>query len=116
MTTEHLRPLLDDVRRMRLLSCLASNLAVADVPEVAIQMVRVGRLAALAKPEGGVWSIVASDVVRRFGVQNHCLNRAMETATAPHQHDLSTKAGTEVHRPRVAIIDRTSSRGNSDFD
>ena len=96
MTTEHLRPLLDDVRGMRLLSCLASNLAGADVPEVAVQMVRVGRLTALAKPDGGVRGIVAGDVVRRLPrTIAQQLSAAVETATAPHQYALSTKAGTE---------------------
>ena len=97
MTTEHLRPLLDDVRGMRLLSCLASNLAVVDVPEVAVQMVRVGRLTALAKPDGGVRGIVAGDVVRRLVSRTIAqqLSAAVETATATHQKTLSTKAGTE---------------------
>ena len=80
MTTEHLKPLLDDVRGMRLLSF-------GDVPEVA-QMVRVGRLAALAKP-------VAGDVVRRLVSRTIAqqLSAAVETATAPHQYALSTKQG-----------------------
>ena len=97
VTTEHLRPLLDDVRGMRLLSCLASNLAVADVPEVAVQMVRVGRLTALTKPDGGVRGIVAGDVVRRLVSRTIAqqLSAAVETVTAPHQYALSTKAGTE---------------------
>ena len=54
MTTEHLRPLLSDMREMRLLSALGSRLATADVPEVAVQMVRLGRMTALTKPDGGV--------------------------------------------------------------
>ena len=91
MTAEHLRPLLDDVRKMRLLSCLASNLAVADVPGVAVQMVRVGRLTALTKPDGGVRGIVAGDVVRRLVSKTIAqqLSAAVETATTPRQHALS---------------------------
>ena len=51
MTTEHLRPLLSDIRGMRLLSALGSRLATADVPEVAVQMVRLGRMTALTKSQ-----------------------------------------------------------------
>ena len=90
MTTEHLRPLLDDAGGMRLLSCLASNLAVAEEPEVAVQMVRVGRLTVLAKPDGGVRGIVAGNVVRRL-VSRTIAQQLLETATAPHQYALSTK-------------------------
>ena len=44
MTTEHLRPLLEDVRGMKLLSNLAALLAKAQVTDIATQMIRVGRL------------------------------------------------------------------------
>ena len=51
MTNEHFRPLLD---------------ARAAVPQVVIEMVRVGRLTALTKPDGGVRGIVVGDTVRRL--------------------------------------------------
>ena len=38
-------------------------MATADVPEVAVQMVRLGRMTTLTKPDGGV---VAGDVVCRL--------------------------------------------------
>ena len=62
-TTEHLRPLLDDVR---LFTALGSRLAKALVPQVAVDLIRVGRLTALSKPDGGVRGIVAGDVIRRL--------------------------------------------------
>ena len=44
MTTEHLRPLLSDGRGMRLLFHLGENLARGHVPEMAVSMVRAGRM------------------------------------------------------------------------
>ena len=41
-TTEHLRPLLEDVRGMKLFSNLAAFLAKAHIPDIATQMIRVG--------------------------------------------------------------------------
>ena len=97
MTTEHLRPLLSDLRGMRLLSALGSRLATADVPEVAVQMVRLGLMTALTKPDGGVRGIVAGDVVRRLVSRTMAqqMAKVVESATSIFQYDLSTKAGTE---------------------
>ena len=41
MTTEHLRPLLDDVSCMQLFTALGSRLARALVPQVAVDLIRV---------------------------------------------------------------------------
>ena len=97
MTTEHLRPLLEDVQGMKLLSKLAALLAKAQVPDIAIQMIRLGRLTALSKPDGGVRGIVAGDVIRRLVARTMAqqLQKAVEVATAPFQYALSTKAGCE---------------------
>ena len=54
MTNEHLRPLLDDARGRKLLFTVGEQLARAAVPQEVIEMVRVGRLTALTKPDGGV--------------------------------------------------------------
>ncbi len=42
------------------------ELANADVPGAAVEAMRLGRLTALRKPDGGVRRIVAGDVVRRL--------------------------------------------------
>ena len=125
MTTEHFRPLLDDTRGMRLFTELGSRLAKALVPQVAIDLIRVGRLTALSKLDGGVRGIVAGDVVRRLVVRTMAqqLSEAVERATAPYQYALSTRAGcecvahvlqgiTELH-PELTI---TSIDGISAFD
>ena len=49
-----------------LLVQVASKLAVGDVPDEVIDGIRVGRLTALAKPDGGVRGIVVGDIIRRL--------------------------------------------------
>ena len=85
MTTEHLRPLLDDVGGMQLFTALGSRLAKALVPQVAVDLIRVGRLTTLSKRDGGVRGIVASDVIRRLVARtmSQQLSEAVERATAP---------------------------------
>ena len=58
---------------------------------------RVGRLTALQKPNGGVRGIVCWDVSRRLVARTMAqqLGPAIERATSPSQHALSTRAGTE---------------------
>ena len=67
------------------------------MPEVAVQMVRLGRMTALTKPDGGVRSIVAGDVVRRLVSRTMAqqMGKVVESATSPFQYALSTKAETE---------------------
>ena len=74
MTGDHLRPLLDHVRDSHLLFLLGDQLAKAQTPASVNDAIRLGRLTALQKPSGGV---------------------AVESVTAPFQHAMTTKAGTE---------------------
>ena len=97
MTMEHLRPLLEDMRGLRLLGEVVERLARAEVPPEVMRLVRGGRLTALAKPDGGVRGIVAGDVIRRLVARtmSQQLSKAAEAATVPHQYALSTRAGCE---------------------
>ena len=54
MTVEHLRPLLDCPRDHRLFYTLAEGLARGMVPQPIVDAVRLGRMTALSKPDGGV--------------------------------------------------------------
>ena len=94
---EHLRPLLHEARGLELYSELCSRLAQAKVPPPVIDMLRAGRLTALAKPDGGVRGIVAGYVIRRLVARTMAHQKAeiVERATAPHQYALSTKRGCE---------------------
>ena len=98
MTTEHLRLLLEDDRGKRLFVVLGEQAARAQIPDVAVELLRLGWLTALSKPDGGVrGDCVASDVFRRLVGRTIAqqLSKAAETATAPHQYALSTRAGCE---------------------
>ena len=97
MTTEHLRPLLEDRRGLRLLGEVAERLARAEVPAEVMRLVRGGRLTALSKPDGEVRGIVAGDVIRRLLARtvSQQLAKAAEAATAPHQYAHTTRAGCE---------------------
>ena len=79
---EHLRPLLDCPRDHRLFCTLAGHM--------------LGRMTALSKPDGGE-GIVIGDVVRRLVARTMAqqLSDAVESATVPFQHALSTRAGCE---------------------
>ena len=79
MTSEHLRPLLDDWSSMQVLVKAAR------------------RLTALSKRDGGVRGIVAGDVFRRLVARTMAkqLGQAVMKATSPHQYPLSTRAGCE---------------------
>ena len=97
MTTEHLRPLLNDAHTTNLFFRVGEKLSRGDVPQSVVQMVRQGRMTALAKPDGGVRGIVAGDVIRRSvaKIMAQQLGDAVEAFTAPYQCALRTKAGCE---------------------
>ena len=97
MTTEHLRPLLDDMRSLHLFFRVSERLARAQIPEGVADLLRLGRITALSKPDGGVRGIVAGDVVRRLVARTIAkqLSTAVEQATSPHQYALTTRAGCE---------------------
>ena len=65
MTVEHLHPLLDHTRDSQLFFQAAELLARAQVPPSIKEAIRLGRLTALRKVDGGVRGIVAGDIVRR---------------------------------------------------
>ena len=63
-TADHLFTILESEVDSELLVQNASKLAVGDVPDEVIDGIRVGRLTALAKPDGGVrgsWSATSSE-------------------------------------------------------
>ena len=63
MTVEHLRILLDNTRDFRMFFRICEKLAQGKVPDPIIAAVRVGRMTASRKPDGGVRGIVAGDVI-----------------------------------------------------
>ena len=97
-TSEHLRVLLDDEECTQLLTTAASKLARAEVPEAVVPAVRLGRMVALTKPSGGVRALVMGDAFRRLVARTLAqqLHEEFQSACAPFQCALSTKAGAEA--------------------
>ena len=87
MTNEHLRPLLDNPQELHLFFRVAELLARGQVPENGASVLRKGRMTALQKPGGGV-RVVARTISQQ-------LAKVVESATAPFQYALSTRAGCE---------------------
>ncbi len=96
-TAEHMKLLLDDEVLTDLFVEAATALARAEIPELIAAAVRLGRMTALRKDNGGVRGIVSGDVLRRLVArtlaQQH--SKAFEAATSPFQYALATRAGTE---------------------
>ena len=70
-------------------------LSIGNVPESILKAIRLGRITALSKPDGGVRGIVVGDILRRLVVKTMAkqISKEAEAATAPFQYALSTKAG-----------------------
>ena len=65
MTTEHLKLLLENVVCTEMFGEAATRLARGRVPPEIVSGIRLGRMTALQKPDGGVRGIVVGDVFRR---------------------------------------------------
>ena len=86
MTTEHLRPLLDQSRDSHNLFMMAERMARVEAPPSVNDVIRLG-LTALQKPRGGVRGIVAGDILRRLvsRTMSQQLTKTVEAATALFQ-------------------------------
>ena len=97
MTTEHLQPLLCNPRDLHAFFLVCEQLARVEVPAEVVRWIKLGRMTALRKPEGGVWGIVAGDVIRRLVSRTVAQQwgPAVERFSALFQYALSTRAGSE---------------------
>ena len=97
MTVEHLHPLLDHSVDLRLFVAAAELLARGQVPESIQAAVKLGRMTALSKADGGVRGIVAGDVIWRLvaRTKSQQLMEAAQSATSPFQHAMAIMAGCE---------------------
>ena len=93
MTMEHLGPLLESDRDSQLFYEVAVEVSRGNAPDV----FRMGRVSALTKPDGGVRGIVVGDVFRRLIARTIAqeIGETVQSATAPFQYVLKTRAGTE---------------------
>ena len=97
VASDHLFPVLESEVVSDLLTQVASLLATGQVPGEILDAIRLGRLTALSKPDGGVREIVVGDILRRLVARTIAkqVSKQAEAATAPFQYALSTKAGCE---------------------
>ena len=97
MTVEHLHQLLDNPKDLRLFNEVAERLARGQVPDAIQAAIKMGRMTALSKGDGGVRGIVAGDVVRRLVARtmSQQLMDAVQKATTPFQCAMATRAGCE---------------------
>ena len=105
MTADHLRMILESEADTAKFWRLAQDLARAAVLEEILDVIRLGRLTALAKPSGGIRGIVCGDIVRRLVARTQQFP-AVERATSPFQYALTTRAGGEcIAHALQAFID-----------
>ena len=85
VTADHLKILLDEEDTTELLYKVGQKFAAGGVPGVIVKALRVGRMTALQKPDGGVRGIVAGDVFRRLVSRTMAKQLAQEIqkATSP---------------------------------
>ena len=97
MTADHLRMILESEADTAKFWRLAQDLARAAIPEKILDVIRLERLTALAKPSGGHPNIVCGDIVRRLVARTMAqqLAPAVERATSPFQYAFTTRAGGE---------------------
>ena len=97
MTHDHLHPLLESPKDLHLFFAVCEVLAKGQVLREAVQGIKLGRMTALRKDNGGVRGMVAGDVVRRVTAKTIAqqFSPAVKAATAPYQNALSTRAGCE---------------------
>ena len=82
---------------MERLCLLGGIMARGEVPVRVEAAVRLGRMTALQKPDGGIRGIVVGDVLRRLIARTMAqqIADAVEAATAPFQYALKSKGGCE---------------------
>ena len=87
MTSEHLFPILDNAQDSEALARVATLMARGEVPPEALEGIRLGRLTALRKLDGGVRGIVVGDILRRLVARTMAkqVSSEVEKATAPFQ-------------------------------
>ena len=89
--------LLHHERDSDLLYEMALDVVRADIPEVVLEAIRLGRMTALQKPGGGVRGIVVGDILRRLVAKTLAqeISHHIEAATSPFQYALTTRCGCE---------------------
>ena len=93
MTADNLQPVLDTERDSSLFFRFATVLARGQAPVAAVEGVRMGRITALRKADGGVRGIVVGDILPRWVAKQ--MSASVEATTTPFQCTLTTKVDCE---------------------
>ena len=93
MTAEHLRVVLNSPSCTCLLGEAVSQLAQGNIPEEVVRAIRLGRLTAIQKPNGGVRGIVVGDVFRRVVARTIAKQDAKLGEAATHPYQFSVHKG-----------------------
>ena len=98
LTAEMLRLVLDAEESSQAFGDVAVLLDRASVPEPIAAVLAIGRLVAVRKPNGGTRGLVVGDFLRRVVARTLAQKFAahFQRACLPHQHALTTHAGSEA--------------------
>ena len=93
---------------------MAEQLVQGRAPEVVVQAIRLGRLTALRKPDGGVRGIVVGDVVRRLVSRTVAqrLGEAVKLAHISFPICFVDQSRLRVHCARIAGVDEGEPGGH----
>ena len=104
---EHLRPLLESGFCTALLGEVATQFARGQVPEEVLSAVRLGKMTAVQKPDGGVRGIVVGDVFRRLALAKQFAKQAQGSNTSfparslhPCKHGMCCTRCAGAHQTR----------------
>ena len=84
MTAEHLKPLLDSIICSQLFGEVATQFARGRTPEDVLSAVRMDRMTALQKLDGGVWEIVLGHGCRRLVARQFARWKSRHTRSSTH--------------------------------
>ena len=117
MTSDHLFPVQENEGDSERLVEMASLLAMGRVPEEIIEALRLSRLTALSKPDGGVRGIVVGDILRM--VARTIAKQIAQQVSGSSHCSLPVrplnKSKMCVRCSHVALYDRSQSRGHRYF-
>ena len=96
MSVEHILGLVESDHDMDIFCSFATIVSQGHVPRGVVEVLRMGRVFALRKLDGGIRGIVVGDIIRRLIARTIAqqISKGVEEATAPHQYTLQTKSGT----------------------
>ena len=106
MTAEHIKVVLESERDCSSLWRMCQEFARGHMPPEILQAVRIGRMTALQKPQGGIRGIVVGDFVRRVVARTLAqqLGPAVEQHTSPFTHKIWQGEGGEQGDPLMLAL------------